>query len=372
MKKQNIVFITPNLVRGGAQRVVCSLGNYFDDNNYNVSLLVLGQGLRKGETIAYPINKDVKIYILSDRDGRYSLFYRVYFALALFFKLLYYFVKLSPSHVISFTTAANIWTGIIAKILNIPYIVSERTVPDRTINLFHPIKSKLVCWLYKTSKAIVVPSEGMKDELLKIKNLTDAKNIIVIRNPVSTFNSLSSTPVHHKPFILAVGRLHFVKGFDLLIDAFSELKNKDIDLLFVGEGDEREKLQKQISSLGLNNSVFLIGKKDNMQDYYNQGKLFVLSSRNEGYPNVLIEAMSFGGVCIAVDCVTGPSEIIKNEINGMLIANNNKMILAETIDKVLADNILMSKVSTEAKLIGEANSMNAIANMWKKLIINHD
>ncbi|MDB5119318.1 MAG: group 1 glycosyl transferase [Sphingobacteriales bacterium] len=372
MKKQKIFFITPNLVKGGAQRVVCSLSNYFDDHNFSVGMIVLGQGIKAGEEIAYPINKDVNTFILSDRDGRYSVFYRLYFAFSMLFKFFYYIIKYSPSHIISFTTAANIWTGVVAKILGIPYIVSERTIPDRTINKFHPIKSKIVCWLYKKSSAIVVPSKGLKDELLKNKNLQDAKNLKVIRNPVTTFKTLSGIPVHYKPFILAVGRLHFVKGFDLLINAYNELKINDIDLIIVGDGEEREKLQKQISSLGLNNSVFLVGKKDNMQDYYSQSKLFVLSSRNEGYPNVLIEAMSFGCVSVAVDCITGPSEIIENGINGMLIENGNVSLLSKTMAALLQDDVLRANMSVEARRIGEANSMSAISSMWKSLIIQHD
>jgi len=361
-----LFFVIPFLTKGGAQRVVCNLSNYFNNKNYRVTIFVLNQC-----EIGYHLDAGVKVVFLNHRKGRENIFYRIFFAVSIFFKLFYHIVKSQPKHIISFTTTANLWTGILSTILRIPYIVSERTVPERTINAYNPIAGKIVCWLYKKATAIVVPSKGMVAELRKNKNLVDTSNIHVIRNPVSIFKDPSNVSVHPKPFILAVGRLHFVKGFDLLINSYNDLKTNDLDLIILGDGTEREKLAKQISSLGLNNSVFLVGRKENVQDYYDQCELFVLSSRNEGYPNVLIEAMNAGCASIAFDCVTGPSEIIENKINGLLIDNGNKALLTQAMRELLADENLKETISKKARLIGEANSMEALALEWEKLI-NYD
>jgi len=365
--KPKLFFVIPFLTKGGAQRVVCNLSNYFNNKNYLVTIFVLNQC-----EIGYHLDGGVKVVFLNHRKGRENIVYRVFFAFSIFFKLFYHIAKSSPKHIISFTTTANLWTGILSTILQIPYIVSERTVPERTINAYSPIASKIVCWLYKNATAIVVPSKGMVAELRKNKNLLHANNIHVIRNPVSIFKDPSGVSVHPKPFILAVGRLHYVKGFDLLIDSYNDLKINNLDLIILGDGTVREKLTKQISSLGLTNSVILVGRKENVQDYYDQCELFVLSSRNEGYPNVLIEAMNAGCASIAVDCVTGPSEIIENKVNGILIENGNKVVLTKAIRELLADETLKETISKNARKIGEANSMEALAQDWEKLIKNHD
>ncbi|MDB5014302.1 MAG: group 1 glycosyl transferase [Daejeonella sp.] len=364
--KPNLFFIIPYLTKGGAQRVVSNLSNYFSTKDFAVTIFVINQC-----EIGYHLNDGIKVVFLNNRQDRENILHRVYFALSIFFKLFFNILTKSPKHLIAFTTSANMWTAILGNLLNVPYIVSERTVPDRTINAFHPFIGKIVCWLYKRATAIVVPSKGMVAELRKNKYLTNADNIHVIRNPVSVFRDPSGVSVHPRPFILAVGRLHYVKGFDMLIDSYNDLKNNELDLIILGDGVEREKLTKQISDLGLNDSIFLVGRKENVQDYYDQCELFVLSSRNEGYPNVLIEAMNAGCASIAVDCVTGPSEIIENEVNGILIENGNKVLLTQTMKSVLADPELKETISTNAKLIGAANSMEALAHEWERLIDNH-
>ena len=98
-------------------------------------------------------------------------------------------------------------------------------------------------------------------------------------------------------------------------------------------------------------------------------RLFVLSSRNEGYPNVLIEAMSAGCACIAFDCETGPSDIIKHGVNGMLVENGNIESLTKAIDLLSSDILLKESLALNATSIGAANSIEEIAQQWEELIL---
>src|SRR5690606_28867861 len=120
---------------------------------------------------------------------------------------------------------------------------------------------------------------------------------------------------------LAVGRLHPVKGFDLLIQAFALIAPyfPDWDLVILGEGDERPRLQQQIQEADLSQRVQLMGRVGNMAEWYQYADMYVLSSRTEGLSNTLLEAMAAGLPVVAVDCDTGPREIIRDNIDGILV-----------------------------------------------------
>lgn len=360
--KQKIFFIIPFLTKGGAQRVVTNLSNYFINKNYSVSIIILNDC-----EIGYHLEDGINvIHLIKGRST--NVFSRLIKTATTFTKLFSLVKKESPDFVVSFTTSANMWTGVICNMLRVPYIVSERTVPSRSLDKFNPLVKSIVRFLYQKSNAIVVPSNGIREELMRNNRL---HNIQVIKNPVTVFNPVNNKKVHNRPFILAAGRLNDVKGFDLLIEAYSKVKSKEIDLIIVGEGEEREPLTKLIADLGLSEFIFLPGRKSNMQDYYDQCDMFILSSRNEGYPNVLIEAMSAGCACLAFDCETGPSEIIENGVNGLLIKNGDISTLADAINLLIADTVLKEKLGNEAKLIGVANSMDDVAAEWENLIVNH-
>jgi glycosyltransferase involved in cell wall biosynthesis len=364
--KPKVFIIIPSLHKGGAERVVSILVNNLSRKGYEVSLVMLNYSEH-----GYFIAANVKIVYLN-KGRRNNIISRIYTVTTTFIKLISLIKRDSPKYLISFTTTANLWAGIACNIFGIPYIVSERTSPERTIHKYPPLLKKIVFQLYKRSKAIVVPSEGIMLNLKKNKEFNGLHNYVIIHNPVTQFYNFSKEKVHFRKFILSAGRLHSVKGFDRLIDAYSRIKTEDIDLIILGEGPEREKLVKQISDLGLTKRVFLPGAKDNVHDYYTQCEVFVLTSRNEGYPNALIEAMSAGCASIALDCDFGPREIIEHGENGLLIPNNDIELLIQAIDTVLADPLLKDKLSDKAKEVGITNSTAAIVSKWEELILAYD
>jgi glycosyltransferase involved in cell wall biosynthesis len=363
--KPRLFFIIPSLSGGGAERVLISLANYFNKLNFQSVIVSLNQ-----HTPAYAIDKGVKVVHVLNRK-RHDLVYRFY----AFFKTFYALIKLlraeKPVCTISFITSANIWAGIACNFTNTPYIVSERTSPNRSLNKFGYLHKKLAALIYTKSASVVVSAKGVGDCLLATKGFTHLNNIDRIMNAVTTFDSMTSGRVHVRKYILGVGRLAFVKGFDILVAAFGLANLEDTDLLIIGEGEERADLLCQIHRLGLQEKVILPGSKTNLQDYYSQAEMFVLPSRNEGYPNALVEAMSLGCPCIAVNCDFGPSEIIRDGDNGILIENESIIALGNAIVSLNNDEDLKKRIGTAARNICDSNSAVKILGEWATLVNKH-
>ncbi len=363
--KQKLFFVINTLQRGGAERVLCILANEFDVQGFNVSIICLNNAQP-----AYQVSPRIKLINLLSTRSKEHIFNRIKYAVLIYFRLKKILSEEKPNCVLSFMTTANLWTGLACISSHIPFILSEHTTPNHTVNSFNYFLRKLTFYIYSQSKAVVVVSKGIADCIKENKSFKKLNNFKTVRNPINVFQSLSKQEVHHRKFIIAVGRLTYVKGFDLLIDAFININNKDVDLLIVGGGSEYNNLERQIQALGISNRVILVGPKDNLQDYYSQAQLLVLSSRNEGYPNVLIEAMSFGCPCIAMDCEFGPSEIITNKISGILVERNNFKKLIVEIDDLLTNDSLRLNIAENAKLINHTNSVENITSKWEMLILS--
>lgn len=360
-----LIFVINTLQKGGAERVLSTLGNSFSERDYEVTIVCMNHAEH-----AYRISAAVKVIHLLNSDRKEGFIYRVYYGMKIWLGLLALLWKERPRCVISFMTSANLWTGLSCRVLSIPYIVSERTTPDLTVNRLTPFFKYLSFWIYRRSKAVVIPAKGMEDCMKKDNVFKKLNNYTIIKNPVNTFKITSKKPLHPRKFILGAGRLAYEKGFDQLIEAFSKLRVQHIDLLIIGAGAEEQRLIKQISRLKLEDRVFLTGIKNEVQDYYSQAEIFVLPSRNEGYPNVLIEAMSMGCACIAMDCEYGPAEIIEHGVNGMLVQNGNINDMAKIIFNVLFEPSLKQNLGFHARKISQTNSLNSIADQWERLILN--
>jgi glycosyltransferase involved in cell wall biosynthesis len=360
-----LCFVINSLEGGGAERVISNLANHFSIKKCSVTVVCLNTA-----KVKYHIDKQVKIVNLVERKDHQNLLNRVRYACLTFYRLLALLKKEKPNCTICFMTSANIWAGLCCIILGLPYLVSERTALNSTLHQYNKLLQWFIFHIYRKSKAIVLPAFGMFKGFKRIKQFEKLTNFQTIHNPIHQFIKPNESAVNNKPFILSVGRLSHEKGFDLLIDAYSRLQAPNVDLLISGEGPERENLEKQIKDLNLTGNVKLIGFKSNLQDYYAQAEVFVLSSRNEGYPNVLVEAMGMGCACVAVDCEYGPSEIINNGINGLLVNQQDTVALSEAIDKILNNSSLKSKFSEKAKLINETNSIERISANWEQLIMS--
>jgi len=173
-----------------------------------------------------------------------------------------------------------------------------------------------------------------------------------------------------RKILLAAGRLDSQKGFSLLIDAFAEAgrARPDWSLVILGEGPLREDLQRQIEVASIADRVVMPGYVGNVADWYRRASIFVLSSRFEGFPNVLLEAMAFGLPAVSFDCKSGPSDIIRPGVDGLLVKTGDAAALANAMARLMDDGVLRMQMASEAVAVRERFSEQAVMTQWNRLI----
>ena len=192
--------------------------------------------------------------------------------------------------------------------------------------------------------------------------------IHVIGNGVRSFGTRGQA--EREKLILGVGRLSSEKGFDRTIAAFAELANEapDWKLVIIGEGPKRSELERQISDLQLDERIQLPGFQDSVAEWYQRASIFVLSSSYEGFPNALLEAMAAGCAVIAADCESGPSEIVRHEIDGWLIPPSNREALTVRLRDAIRNPELCRELGIRAKNVTDRFSMESCFDAWDALI----
>ena len=209
----------------------------------------------------------------------------------------------------------------------------------------------------------------MKNFRVKPEKLKQVYNI----NSFESYIADSSHGVKNSKTIVAAGRLTDQKGFDLLIEAWNKIPESSINgwrLFIYGEGEDRNALEALVAGYHLKDSVFLPGRADNMVELYSNADLFVLSSRYEGFGLVLTEALSCGTPVIAFDCPDGPSEIVMDGINGLLVPCTNTQGLANTIEKFITSDELRLNLTFSAHEGLERFSSKMISIEWLSLVEN--
>jgi glycosyltransferase involved in cell wall biosynthesis len=237
----------------------------------------------------------------------------------------------------------------------------------------------LVKVFYKRADSIVCVSRGVADDISMV--IGKLPTIKVIYNPVvdvEKIKKLIDEPLEYPignelPIVLAVGRLTKAKDYPTMLKAFSlVLEEVSANLLIIGEGEERGKIEKTISDLDISKNVFLIGLQKNPFKYMAKADIFVLSSMLEGFPNVLVEAMACGTPVVSTDCQSGPNEIIQDGKNGFLVPVGDEKKLSEAIIKLLRNKEVRNEFSKKgrerAQYFSAAKSVEEFENLFKEII----
>ncbi|MDB5763092.1 MAG: glycosyl transferase [Herminiimonas sp.] len=169
--------------------------------------------------------------------------------------------------------------------------------------------------------------------------------------------------------LLAVGRLSKTKGFDRLLHAFSSLctRHPAWDLVILGEGPERSAMETAIHAGGLENRVFLPGRVGNVARWYERADLYAMTSRQEGFPNALVEALAHGLPAVSVDCDAGPRDIIRSEIDGLLVPRDDEAALEAALERTMGDPAMIDRFAARAAEARERFSFDRISRMWEIL-----
>ncbi|MBE9168000.1 glycosyltransferase family 4 protein [Pleurocapsales cyanobacterium LEGE 06147] len=271
-----------------------------------------------------------------------------------------------PDAAISFLSTTNAIALLATRGLKIPTIVSERTDPTRYF--IGKIWEQLRQWTYLFADRIVVQTRRTLDYF---PSQLQARACI-IPNPVlePPRANNSSDKIIGDRSLIAMGRLEYQKGFDLLLQAFAKLKDRypEWTLTILGEGTLRQELESLCNQLELTDRVHLLGRRKNPYKFLKQAKLFVMSSRFEGFPNALCEAMACGLPVISTDCPTGPREIIRNGVDGILVPNEDVSALAAVMERLMSDEAERKRLATRAPEVTERFSLEKVMGMWEELL----
>ena len=247
----------------------------------------------------------------------------------------------------------------------IPVVVLEQT--DPTLQQSKGSWERLRRLTYPWAAKIVSSSAGMDE---KFRWLPDAKRA-VIYNPMPDIDEPGEVifPDDGRKRLIGVARLVYQKGFDLLIPMFARLvdQHPDWDLWIIGEGEKRQELEALVAQNNLQNRVFLPGKKNNPFPTVKAADLFVLSSRFEGLPGVLIAALGCGIPAISFDCPSGPAEIIHDGVDGLLIPAEDTDAFIAAMDKLMRDEPLRKQMGAKAVEARERFGLDRAVQEWEKL-----
>ena len=169
------------------------------------------------------------------------------------------------------------------------------------------------------------------------------------------------------PVVAAAGRLTGQKGFDLLVQAFADVDRPGWRLRIFGSGEQKGKLEAMIDARGLSDRVELAGPASDLGAELAKASIFVLSSRREGYPLVLLEAMGKGLAVVAFDCPTGPGEIVDDHVNGLLVPAQDTARLAAAIRELIDDEPLRRRLAAAAARTGAEHGIEAVGPRWEAL-----
>ncbi len=352
----SMMFVVSSLGFGGAERVISELANYFSDIGNEVNIMLVSNN-----KINYNISPKIKIIDLSskmvNKTGLFAIFERMW----LIRKLINH---IKPEVVVSFLSIINIYVCFSLMISKHKLIVSERNDPKNDPK--GVVKRAVRLLAYKFADGFVFQTETAKKYFSKIIQ----KKSIVIANPV-----ISNLPEPFKGIrskkIIAIGRLVEQKNYPLLIYAFNEIQKEfnDYNLYIYGEGKDRNKIEKLIKMLSLEDRIILKGNVSNVHEEVVDASLYVLTSDYEGMPNALIESLAMGIPSISVDCSGGgPAAIIENGENGVLVPVGSRDDLVDAMKRILTDIDFSKKLSINAVRDSKKYSMQNISVKWRNYI----
>lgn len=273
-----------------------------------------------------------------------------------------------------FTVPCGFVSMLLKNKFQIPYIVSLRgsDVPgysDR-FSLIYGFLKPIVKRIWSKSSVVVSNSEGLKELALETNK---KQKIGVIYNGIDIQNFKPNPEIRpDDKFIITAGasRITKRKGLDYLIFALSKLIPKYPQIFFrvLGDGNEKENLEKLSKNLGIENNIEFVGRvpRENTSPYYQEASLFVLPSLNEGMSNAMLEALASGLPIVATD-TGGTKELVKNGENGFIINMSDADDIAEKIEKLMSDDKLRIKMGENSRKAAENLSWGKVATEYKGL-----
>ena len=366
-----VTLIIHALGGGGAERVMSIIANYWASQGWDITLIML---VDSTEAPFYQLDPRIELKPLGIAADSANLFVAIANTWRRVKTLRREIIASKPDVAIGFMNSVNVYNIWACWNLNIPTIVSEHTYPGA--NDAGRIWQFLMKKFYRYADVVTVLTQNA----VPFYPPESGYRTIVMPNPIATPEPAISIerasappkggrllPTHS---LISVGRLDPRKGFDLLFRAFDQIRDRhpDWQLTILGEGEMRSELEQLRSELKLVDCVHLPGAVKNVSEYLHQADLFVMSSRVEGFPMALCEAMACGVATIATDCLSGPSDIIDSGVNGLLVSSEDVNALAVGLDALMSDPAKRQQLAQNAPQVLDRFGLEQVMVLWSKAI----
>ena len=269
--------------------------------------------------------------------------------------------RIAPDTILSFGDRYNAFSILFSLGLGIKIFVSNRMNPfasnGRIIDFFNKM-------LYPYASGIIAQTQTAKSVFEKRYRHA---NVTVIGNPVKEMKPVVS--VNQKNIILNVGRFGDEKNQDLLVQYFYDLNPPGWKLVFVGDGAKMPAVKERVRQLQLEERIVFAGSVSAIENYYRMSEIFAFTSTSEGFPNALAEALNTPLACISFDCLTGPSDLIEDGVNGFLVDVMDHEAYKLKLERLIKDPELRASFKKEAKIRVQKLNLENIAEQYLKFIL---
>lgn len=368
---QRLAIVIHSLTGGGSEHVAAAMASHWADAGKDVTLITL-DSVKNDQIEFSPKVQRVGLDVMSESTGLVSAILANRRRVRALRSAL---LDASPDRVISLTDRTNILTLLAVRPTELEAIVAERT--DVRYHRIGRIWEWLRKQTYPQAEAVVVQTKAVKKA---VEEFSSSVPVHVIPNavpPVKDPPDVQLELPEGRRWFVAVGRLSPEKGFDFLIDAFVRVADAcpAWSLVIVGDGAMRGELERTIERCNLQDRVLLAGWIESPWKLFPDGSIFVLPSHYEGFPNVLLEAMSHGMACVANDLPsTGAAEIITHGVDGLLACPkeaNDDEDLAVVMESLAENPELQSRIAAAAPNVKERFSSEQYYARWES-VLAHD
>jgi len=362
MNKTKICLVISSLRNGGSERVMSELANsWCKKETIEVFLILLTNQER-----FYEIDSRVKV-ITPSKNYKKNILSKTLYKIWTFYFIRTSCKNINPKVVLSFNERYNNIVLLSLLGTKLKTFVSDRNNPYMNIGkVHHFLRNRL----YRKSSGVIAQTETAKKVL---SSNTKNKNIRVIPNPLREITlGNNGGSAKKKKIILNTGRNVSQKNQLELVEIFSHCNYKDWELKILGNGPLHQELIEKTEELNLQQHVQILDFSKEVDTFYSEADIFAFTSLHEGFPNSLIEAMAHGLPCVSYDCPTGPADIIKNGVNGVLVNLRDKKQFQKKLNNLMDSENLRKAFSIEAKKVKEKYLLKIITDKYLNFILEDE
>ena len=356
-----LTIVLSNIRGGGAPFAAVNWANAWSRHGHTVSIIIMHPEEGAGADFFVEPAISLRRIDLADRPVK-NWWGALRGVLSRTWRLRRAILSTHPEVVLSFAGPLNVRMLMALMGTRMTKIVMEQTHPG--MESFGEFWERWRVRLYPSAAMLLNLTQAAQDWCL---DRFKVRRAAIIPNPVLPVAGKADTGPGGPKVLIAAGRLVDQKRFDLLIDAYARVAAKHTDwrLVIFGDGPNRADLEMRVREAGLDWAVSLPGWTDNLQDEMLKAGLFVLSSAYEGFGNVVAEALAAGLPVVSFNCLSGPGDIIRHGVDGLLVPPLDVDALAEALHKVMSDNALRYSMGERAPEVLERFSLEHTLELWE-------